>query len=192
MFSPYEFSFAVFKGGAFKRQTNQRQSFALCKLCQAKVRVETTRRKKAGEEEERGKGRAGKWPKKLCLELRYVSTSTQLERERERMREKERDNNNRSEIEWTTNGAANSVRGYSQIIRDTDRADTLPCQGTLPCQNKTKTQCKHMTKPFSQLPGQRNMQPLLAICKLEIQRERSGEKVTPTCSHLVTRISTRR
>lgn len=87
MFSPSEFSFAVLdgEGGAFKRQTNQRQSFALCKLCQAKVRVETTRRKKADEEGERGEGRAGKWPKKLCLELRYVSTSTQLERERERM-----------------------------------------------------------------------------------------------------------
>lgn len=41
-----------------------------------------------GREEER-KRRAGKWPKKLCLELRYVSTSTQSEKVRERERERQ-------------------------------------------------------------------------------------------------------
>lgn len=41
--------------GLFKTQTNQRQSFALCKLCQAKVRVETVGRMNRGRKQGEGK-----------------------------------------------------------------------------------------------------------------------------------------
>lgn len=43
----------------------------------------TGERQQAERKGEERKKRAGKWPKKLCLELRYVSTSTQSEKVRE-------------------------------------------------------------------------------------------------------------
>lgn len=61
---------------------------------------EGSRRK--GREEERNR-RAGKWPKKLCLELRYVSTSTQSEMKREREREN-RESERAPTIEVKLNG----------------------------------------------------------------------------------------
>lgn len=169
--------------GRFQTQTNQRQSFALCKLCQAKVRVETVGRKAGEWQQAEGRGRKEKEESRQVAKKALPWTALRLnEHAKWESKRKRESDNNRSEIEWTTNGTKANRRMskglLTQIFRDSPQL-TLPLTLSLSLdENKTKHNVNTWQNVFTDPFWLKESAAAFAsaICKLVVQRETEREK----------------